>query len=140
VLKYLIVYVGAVVFSFAAIAADKFDASVCMAYSAPQSREQCIAELGSAQPAQSAVSSEPKAATPKLKAQPAMPPSYLQQQKRQQRNIDAEIRAFARRKFPSDPRMEDYTYNKQVDAYNYLRTLRGAEIMAIAARKPAGLR
>gem|GEM_PF-4916159 len=50
-------------------------------------------------------------------------------------SIENEIGEFAKRKYPNDSRMQQYTYNKQVAAYNYLLTVKDLKVKEFASRK-----
>ena len=50
-------------------------------------------------------------------------------------SIENEISDFARREYPNDSRMQNYTYKKQIAAYNYMRTVRDQEILEFASRE-----
>ncbi len=50
-------------------------------------------------------------------------------------SIENEIREFAKREYPNDSRMQQYTYNKQVAAYNYLLTVKDSEVKEFASRE-----
>lgn len=50
-------------------------------------------------------------------------------------SMEEEIRAFARQEYPNDYRMQQYSYNKQVSAYNYLLTVKYPTIKEFAFRE-----
>ena len=50
-------------------------------------------------------------------------------------SIESEIREFAKRGYPNDSRMQQYTYNRQVAAYNYLVTVKDSEVKEFASRE-----
>lgn len=49
--------------------------------------------------------------------------------------IESKIREFARQEYPSDKEMEDYIYNQQVAAYNYMIKVTDSEVKNIAIRE-----
>ena len=49
--------------------------------------------------------------------------------------IESEIREFVRREHPNDSRMQQYTYKKQIAAYNYLVTVKDPEVKEFASRE-----
>ena len=42
-------------------------------------------------------------------------------------SIESQIREFAAREHPNDSRMQQYVYDKQIAAYNYMRTVKDAD-------------
>ena len=50
-------------------------------------------------------------------------------------NKYSEIREFAKRKFPYDQSMQDYTFNEQVESYQYMQSITDLEIKKIAEEK-----
>lgn len=49
--------------------------------------------------------------------------------------VQKEIKDFAYRKYPNDKKLQRYTYNKQVSAYNYLLRVKDIEIKQFAQKK-----
>ncbi len=50
-------------------------------------------------------------------------------------SIESQIREFAKREYPNDSRMQQYIYNKQIAAYNYLVTVKDSEVKEFASRE-----
>jgi hypothetical protein len=51
------------------------------------------------------------------------------------KSIENEINEFAKREYPNDSRMQEYTYKKQIAAYNYLLTVEDSDVKEFAARE-----
>ena len=49
-------------------------------------------------------------------------------------SIESEIKEFAAHKYPNNARMQRYTYNKQIAAYNYMLSVEDPEVKKIAIR------
>ena len=48
---------------------------------------------------------------------------------------EAKCREIARREYPNDAQMQQFTYNQQVAAYRYMQSVRDADVKAIAVRE-----
>jgi len=50
-------------------------------------------------------------------------------------SIESKIREFARNEYPSDSKMQDYVYKKQISAYRYMQSVTDSEVKKIAIRE-----
>jgi hypothetical protein len=48
---------------------------------------------------------------------------------------EAKCREIARREYPNDAQMQQFTYNQQIAAYRYMQSVRDADAKAIALRE-----
>ena len=53
----------------------------------------------------------------------------------QSASIKRQCRDFAAREYPKDAGMQGYIYEKQINAYRYLRTVKDPEVKSIALRE-----
>ena len=49
--------------------------------------------------------------------------------------IETQVRDFSQREYPNNVRMQEYVYNKQMDAYRYMLSVADEEVKQIAVRE-----